>query len=220
MAVGELVTRKGFALSAKIKTTTIQVTGASGTFEYGETVTGGTSSATGIVAYYSATDSELQLVGVSGTFDASETLTGGTSSATASADGAATTAYGTSWVTVARVRDSFSVNRSRAVTSIVDFDSDETEFADKIRGNQEASAAFTINLVPGGVSYQLLESAMDYDLDLALRRVQTDRDADDTRTRYYVGGVSAFNETDSVTDASTVAATVDLSDVSLTDPTT
>lgn len=220
MAVGELVTRKGVTFSAKIRTTTIQVTGASGTFEYGETVTGGTSSATGKVAYYSASDSEIQLFDVSGTFDASETLTGGTSGATASADGAASTAYGTSWVTIARVRDSFNLSRTRPVTEIVDFDSDEAEFTDKIAGNQSANVAFTINLVPGGTSFQLLEAAMDDNMDIAVKRVQTDREADDTRTRYYVGVVSNFSETDSVTDASTVAVTIELSDVSLTDPTT
>ena len=54
-----------------------------GPFQIGETVTGGTSSATGTVAW--AATGLLELVNVSGAFVAGETLTGGTSSATAAA---------------------------------------------------------------------------------------------------------------------------------------
>lgn len=217
MAVGELVTRKGVTLASKLRGLYVPYTGASGTFEYGELVTGSTSSATGRVAVVEA--ARLFLTNVSGTFDASETLTGGTSGATASADGATATAWTAAWNAIARVRDTFTLNRSRPVTEITDFDSAEFDFADKIAGNQSANASFTVNLVPGGSSFQQLEAAMDDNLDIAIRRVQTDREADDTRTKYYTGIVTGFNETDSVTDASTVAVTIELSDVSFSDPT-
>lgn len=54
-----------------------------GPFDIGETVTGGTSSATGKVAWTET--GLLELVNVSGTFVAGETLTGGTSTASAAA---------------------------------------------------------------------------------------------------------------------------------------
>jgi len=56
-----------------------------GPFEIGETVTGGTSAATAVVAEQSA--DSLKLVTVVGTFQAAEEITGGTSSATADTTG-------------------------------------------------------------------------------------------------------------------------------------
>lgn len=56
-----------------------------GPFTAGETITGGTSSATAVVIEDDATD-ELQVRTISGTFQAAETITGGTSSATATLD--------------------------------------------------------------------------------------------------------------------------------------
>lgn len=61
--------------------TKITYNNLSGTFDLGETVTGGTSSATGKIAWRTST--YMELINVSGTFQAAETLTGGTSSATA-----------------------------------------------------------------------------------------------------------------------------------------
>lgn len=58
------------------------VTGLTGTYTVGETVTGGTSSATGVVDTWDAARSMLTMRSISGTFQAAETLTGGTSSAT------------------------------------------------------------------------------------------------------------------------------------------
>lgn len=58
------------------------ITSISGTFTVGETVTGGTSSATGVVVW-NANNEALSLSTVSGTFAAAETVTGGTSGATA-----------------------------------------------------------------------------------------------------------------------------------------
>jgi hypothetical protein len=217
MAVGELVTRTGVTLQTKLRAIYIPYTGASGTFEYGETITGGTSSATARVAFVEA--DKLFVYEVSGTFGAAEGLTGGTSGATATADGATTTGNTAAWLNLARVRDTFTVNRSRPTTTITDFDSVEYDFADKIAGNQEASASFTVNLVPGGTSYQQMEAAMDGNLDVYLKRIQVDRQGTNTRTNYYTAIVTGFNESDSVTDASTVAVTLEISDVSQTDPT-
>ena len=59
-----------------------------GTFQVGETITGGTSSATGVL--FSVTSSEMVIHTVSGTFQTAETLTGGTSSATATSTTALT----------------------------------------------------------------------------------------------------------------------------------
>ncbi|HET9026096.1 MAG TPA: hypothetical protein VFN07_01020 [Trueperaceae bacterium] len=218
MAVGELVTRKGFDLAGKIRAPKITIGSVSGNFAYGETVTGGTSGATGTVAYVAAT--ELQLINVAGTFQNAETITGGTSAATATTSGTPSVSWTTAWLDIARVRDTFTVNRQRPVTEIVDFSTGEEDFTDKIAGNQSGNASFTINLVPGGKSFQMAEAAMDANLDMAVRRVQKDRTETNTRTRYYVGVVTGFNETDSVTDASTVAVTYEISDVSKTDPTT
>lgn len=63
---------------------TISYDDASGVFTLGETVTGGTSAATGVVTYVGASPSgAIQVKTVSGTFIAGETITGGTSSHTA-----------------------------------------------------------------------------------------------------------------------------------------
>lgn len=219
MATGTLVTRKGVTLSAKIKGTLVDVTSASGDFEYGETVTGGTSSATGVVLFWDDSNSELIVAVTSGTFEDAETITGGTSSATATISGTPSGAWGTAFTELARVRDTFNLSRNREQTSIIDFDTSETDYVDQIAGSQSASADFTINIVPSGTSFQLLEGAMDYNLDVVIKRDQVDRDGNNTRTRYYTGSLTNFSESDNVNDASTVAVTISLSDVSLTDPT-
>ena len=59
------------------------VTGISGTFTQGETVTGGTSGETGTITTAYAGSTAIPLSAVTGTFTASETITGGTSGATA-----------------------------------------------------------------------------------------------------------------------------------------
>jgi len=61
---------------------TINYTGLSGTFVGGETVTGGTSGATGIIEFDDGSGT-MQVKGVVGVFATSETITGGTSGATA-----------------------------------------------------------------------------------------------------------------------------------------
>lgn len=60
------------------------LSGVSGTFQVGETVTGGTSGATGVVKRLDGTD-EMLITVSTGTFTSGETITGGTSSATAAA---------------------------------------------------------------------------------------------------------------------------------------
>jgi hypothetical protein len=60
---------------------TLTITGTTGVFQAGETITGGTSGATAMLVYSGV--STLRLVSVSGTFQTSETITGGTSGATA-----------------------------------------------------------------------------------------------------------------------------------------
>lgn len=65
--------------------------GGSGTFTVGETVTGGTSSATGTVLFVG---NGFLLVTPSGTFQAAETITGGSSSATATVTAYSATVYG------------------------------------------------------------------------------------------------------------------------------
>lgn len=221
MATGNLVTRKGFNLAVKVKAAMAAISSVSGgPFTYRETVTGGTSSATGTVIWHDSSNGEIFIRVDSGTFQSSETITGGDSGATATLDDALSVAYGTDFTDVARARDNFGVDRSRANQEITDFDTAEEDFVDNIRGNQTGSASTTVHIIPGGTSYQLLESAFDFNLEVTLKREQTDRDESNTRTRYYTGGVTQFNESDSVTDASTASLTFTLDDTSHTDPTT
>jgi len=66
------------------------ISGASGDFTVGETVTGGTSGATAVISYYDASGDAYMLVRrdrTSGTFQVDETITGGTSTETATVDG-------------------------------------------------------------------------------------------------------------------------------------
>lgn len=79
----------GYLLLGAFGSETLTVKGAlgslSGTFQEGETVTGGTSSATGTVKRLEGSPSDTMYIAVvSGTFTSGETITGGTSSATAS----------------------------------------------------------------------------------------------------------------------------------------
>ena len=220
MATGELVTRAGVTLSVKVRTTVITYTSLSGgPFTYNETVTGGTSSATGVVIYDDASASELLVAVTSGTFQDAETVTGGTSGASATTSGAPAVGYGTNFVTLARVRDSFNVSQSRQQQELVDFDSSETDYADTIAGIQSGEASFTINLVPSGSSFQILEGAYDYNKELVVKRVQVDRDGSTTRTLFYTGVQVGFSEADNVNDVSTIDVTLSLSDKAKTDPT-
>lgn len=58
----------------------------SGTFSAGETVTGGTSGATAVIADTNSGSTPLKVYGVTGTFQDNEEITGGTSAATADVD--------------------------------------------------------------------------------------------------------------------------------------
>ena len=64
-------------------TATFTVSGGSGTFVAGETITGGTSGSTATVDGYSASPKEIYIYSPSADFTATETVTGGTSGATA-----------------------------------------------------------------------------------------------------------------------------------------
>ena len=69
-----------------------------GTFTKGETVTGGTSSATGRVLFeQTSADGEIIVETLSGTWNAAETITGGSSGATCSTNAAIDANYGVSW---------------------------------------------------------------------------------------------------------------------------
>lgn len=71
----------------------IPLSGITGTFTVGETITGGTSAATATVVYYYP-GGFLLVSGGAGTFTAAETVTGGTSGATATVTKYAATVYG------------------------------------------------------------------------------------------------------------------------------
>jgi hypothetical protein len=61
---------------------TFELSSITGTFEEGETVTGGTSVITGEVARWDSTTSYLYLINMTGTFTLNEIITGATSLAT------------------------------------------------------------------------------------------------------------------------------------------
>jgi hypothetical protein len=218
MAIGTLVSRSGVTYAGKVRTYGITHGSISGgPFRVGETVTQTTSGATGIVVYSEAL--KLFMRSLTGTFNNSAVITGGTSGATATASSTATVQWLTSYVTLARLRDSVTVNSTRASTPIVDFDTAEDDFTDVMTGNQSGTLAGSLNVEPGGATFKLFEQAYLGNLEMAVRRVQVDRAGTNTRTKYYVGLLSDFNETDSIGDVSTVSFTVALSDQSLTDPT-
>lgn len=76
----------------------IPITSASGTFTVGETITGGTSSATAVITAVSSEDDYLLTGAFTGTFTAGETITGGTSSVTATLTKASSLVYGHQFV--------------------------------------------------------------------------------------------------------------------------
>ena len=71
-----------YVIFRKKNTLTFNTGSDTGTFVVGETVTGGTSSATGVISAVDQTAGTLTLVNVDGTFRVGETLTGGTSGGT------------------------------------------------------------------------------------------------------------------------------------------
>ena len=218
MAIGNLVTRTGVEYAAKLRGDYVAVGAVTnGPFKYGETVTQATSLATGVVAFYEPT--RLYLRNVVGTFNNSAVITGGTSGATATASAVLTRAWFSAWVTVARLRDTVSIGRTRDVTTITDFDTAEDTFADQIVGNQQATMTATMNIEPGGTTFQIFEAAVDSNWDVAIKRTLTDRAGTGVRLRYYTGVVSDFSETDSVNDASTVSFSLALNDSRTSDPT-
>lgn len=217
--VGQRVTRKGRTYYAKLYTLTMTLTTVSGNFSYGETVTGGTSAATATVVYWDSVNSELQVANVTGTFVTTETVTGSTSAASGTTSGAPANGYATVWTELKHITDQFQINRQRADQEIIDSGTAEEDFADHIAGNQAATGAMTIALMPSDITYQLCEAAMDHDLDIEIKRVLTDRDGTTTRTRFYGGIVNGFNETDPVQNESAVAVNWLFTSVVLTDPT-
>ena len=219
MAIGTLVTRTGVSYAGKLRASSI-AHGAitSGPFIPGELVTQTTSTATGRVVF--SETNKLFLRDISGTFNNTDVITGGTSAATATASAVlAAPSWMADYLTLGRLRDTVSVGRSRDVTTISDFDTPEDSFQDQIAGNQNANMSGTMNIEPGGASFSFFEQGMDGNLDVAIKRVLTNRAGSAVRTRYYQGIVTQFDEQDSVTDASTVSFTLALNDSSFNDPT-
>ena len=218
MAIGTLVTRTGVSYAGKLRAESIAHGAITGTFVPGELVTQATSLATGRVVF--SETNKLFLRDITGTFDNTNVLTGGTSGATATASAVlAAPSWMAAYLTLGRLRDTVSVGRSRDVTTISDFDTAEDSFQDQIAGNQNANMSGTMNIEPGGATFAFFEQAMDGNLDVAIRRVLTDRAGENVRTRYYQGIVTQFDEQDSVTDASTVSFTLALNDSAFNDPT-
>jgi len=217
MPIGDMVTRKGVTVKAKVKALAITYTSSSGTFSYGETITGGTSSATAKIVHDSGT--VLLVRAVTGTFQDAETITGGTSTATGTISGTPATAWQSAWVTLADVTAPFSTSMNRPVNSITTMDSSEEDPADAIFGVLEMTGSATFALVPGGTTFQMMEGAILGNLDVGFYRTQTDRNGANTRTKYYVGGLSNADDSDSITDESTFGVQFRLSDVYDSDPT-
>lgn len=211
MAVTELVSRSGVSYSIKIYALEITVTTPTGTPDFEEVATGGTSTATGDVVYWDSANSKLYVANVSGTFQDAETVTtpGGFS---ATISGAPANAWHASYVALARIRDQATTNQTRAVQQINDFDIPEADYIDKIAGNKDGNISATSNLVLGNAGYELLEGAFKYNLDTRIQRVRTNRDGTETQTREFEGILSQFQEVDNVGDVSTVQWQMDISD--------
>lgn len=118
-----------------------------GTFEYGETITGGTSSATG--TFYYTLSGTMYMVAVSGTFQSGETLTGGTSSATASSTAAPSTITEarhavdtTNWLSVEEHKDEL-VKFVQRGGYLYDTDDNTFTFDDDVKINRVKLLDFT-----------------------------------------------------------------------------
>lgn len=198
MAVGNLVSRSGVTLSLKAYGLIISYTGLSGTFTVGETLTGGTSSATGTIVYVSTSDSEILVADVSGTFQDAETVTGGTSSASATTSGAPANGWLTSYVTFGRPKNSISISDSRGTQTITDFDSAEDDFFDTVTDGRTGSISWTSNHVTTDDGYYVGDGAYTFNLDARVKVATTTRDGATTKDYEYEGIFSdrsiTFNE--------------------------
>ena len=111
----------------------LPISGETGTFVIGETVTGGTSSATGVIA--KVFSDGLVLTTITGTFSANETITGGTSSATATVAGALT--------------NHAEVMPGVAFSEVFDFIPEEGQYALVVTVDGEIAEKYFVSFTPG-----------------------------------------------------------------------
>jgi len=198
MAVSKLVSRSGVTLEVKAYSLIITYTGLTGTFEVGETVTGGTSTATAEIVYVDAANSKLLVASVTGTFQDAETVTGGTSSASATTSGTPANAWFASYVTFGRPKNSIAVSDSRGTQTITDFSTAEDNFFDTITDGRTGSISWTANLVTNDAGYYMADGAFRFNLDSRVKVTTVSRDGTLTKAYEYEGLFSdrslTFNE--------------------------
>lgn len=198
MAVSKLVSRSGVTLSVNTYGLKVVYSTLSGTFQVGETVTGGTSSATGVIVYDDTANTTLVLASVTGTFSASETITGGTSSATATVTGTPANGWLAAYVAFGRPKNAISVTDSRGTQTITDFTTPENDFFDTIADGRTGSISWTANLVTNDAGYYVADGAYRYNLDARVKIATVSRDGTLTKDYEYEGIFSeqsvTFNE--------------------------
>jgi hypothetical protein len=133
MATDKLIRRSGLVHAIAVQGTGLETANAwTGVPSPGETLTGGTSSAT---AKYAAFESgtKVMVTDVSGTFTAGgETVTGAISGATLVLDANTPATEYSGYITVPRLKNTFRWSDSRGVETITDFDTAENDFFDQI----------------------------------------------------------------------------------------
>lgn len=204
MAVSKLVSRSGVTLSVKAYGLVITYTGVSGAFEVGETVTGGTSTATGEILYVDTANSKLLIGGVSGTFQDAETITGGTSSASATTSGTPANAWLGSYVTFGRPKNAITITDSRGTQTITDFSTAEDDFFDTITDGRTGSISWTANLVTNDAGYYVADGAYRFNLDSRVKVATVSRDGTLTKNYEFEG---VFSERTITLNESGVAET-------------
>jgi len=196
MAVNKLVSRSGVTLSVNAYALSIAYTGLTGTFQVGETVTGGTSAATGTVIYDSGT--VMLVADVTGTFADAETITGGTSSASATTSGTPANSYLASYVAFGRPKSAITISDSRGTQTITDFTTPENDFFDTIADGRTGSISWTANLVTNDAGYYIADGAYKFNLDARVKVSTVSRDGTLTKDYEYEGIFSeqsvTFNE--------------------------
>lgn len=215
MSTDKLVRRSGVKLHIAVKSEAqIEYTGSiTGTFVHGETVTGGTSNATGVFLHADTTNSHIYLLGVSGTFQDGETLTGGTSSASVSAAASSAvdaTGVFTPYVRNAKPQGQIQVSDSRGVTTIVDFDSTESDYADKITDAREGNVNWTSNTALDDEGQLMARTAYQNNATVRVKRVRTTIDGLTTETLEWEGFFSNNSETDQDSGVSTNAKQLEI----------
>ncbi len=195
MALSDFISASGVTLQAKVKAYQITIGAITGTFQVGEVITGGTSSATGNLIFIDSTANEMFLSSVVGTFAAAETLTGGTSGATTTVTSVQGANNVSNYITVSNLVDNITVNDSRQTTTIATFASDPTAFQDQIASGRTGTLSGNAIIVPTDDGFAVLDGGYRSNVPMGVKITRSSRGGTTYPAEEFQGDLGDFTRT-------------------------